>query len=227
MRINDFSIPGNNSNGVISKNAIIGENVELGKNVQIDPFVIVEANSIIGDNSIIRSFTRIYSNTQIGNQVEIESNCTVGTTGVAWTWNKDQTKKIVLPQLGRVVIEDNCFIGANSSIVRGSLSEATHIEKNILMAPGCRIGHGTVIGAFTHFANNIATGGNTQIGRYCFIGSGATFRPKVQIAARTIVGSGSVVIKNQIEEGMTLMGVPAKAYPTKGQPTGMPKPKNN
>ena len=186
---------------------------------------MIEKGCTIGDHTIIRSFTRLYQNTWLGKHVEIESNCTIGTTGVAWIWNEDQDKKIVLPQLGNVVIEDHCFIGANSSIVRGSLNEASHIAQNVLMAPGCRIGHGTRIGAFTHFANNVTTGGNTKIGAYCFIGSAATFRPKVKIANHTIVGAGSVVIKNQINQGMTLIGVPAKCFPTKKNPAGMPKPK--
>lgn len=134
-------------------------------------------------------------------------------------------KKILQPQLGGVDIYENCFIGAGTIIVRGSLNENTRIGRNSLLAPGGRIGHGTQIGDFVHFANNVVTGGNTIIGDYSFVGSAAVFRPKIVIHPKTIVGAGSVVVKNTTKEGKTLLGIPAKEINTKVNPSGMPKPK--
>jgi UDP-3-O-[3-hydroxymyristoyl] glucosamine N-acyltransferase len=213
------------STGVIASTSIISSNSFIGKNVQIDDFCIIEENVRIEDGVIIGSHSKIHSNTTINRDSVLESACVIGTQGVAWVWSNDQTEKIVQPQLGGVFIDEKSFIGAGTIIVRGSLNENTKIGKNTLMAPGGRIGHGTKIGNFVHFANSVVTGGNTIIGDYSFVGSAAVFRPKVSIHAKTIVGAGSVVIKNTSGEGFTLMGVPAKQIETKANPSGMPKPK--
>lgn len=213
------------STGVVASTSIISSNSYIGKNVQIDDFCIIEENVKIEDNVIIGSHSKIHANTLIKKGAKIESACIIGTQGVAWIWNSNQTEKIIQPQLGGVIIGENSFIGAGNLIVRGSLNENTQIGKNTLIAPGGRIGHGTRIGNFVHIANNIVTGGNTMIGDYSFIGSAAVFRPKVSIHAKTIVGAGSVVVKNTSGEGFTLIGVPAKQIETKVNPSGMPKPK--
>lgn len=215
-----------NSTGVLSSTAIIHPGAEIGKNVQIDHFCVI-GECRIGDDSIIGSHTVIHDKSLIGTGTTIESHSAIGTPGVAWVWNAEETGKIVQPQLGGVIIGDHCFLGANTVVVRGSLNESTEIGHNSLLAPGSRIGHGTRIGAYVHFANSVATGGNTVIGNNCFVGSAAVFRPKTTIHDFTIVGAGAVVTKNTTEPGMTLMGVAASETKSKESPSGMPKPKSS
>lgn len=213
------------SSGEISKNSIVGKMTKIGTNVQIEDFCIIEDDVVLGNNVIIGSNTKIHKNTSIGDNTIIESNSIIGTQGVAWTWNTNQTKKIIQPQLGGVIIGENCFLGANTILVRGSLNEKTSIGNNTLMAPGCRIGHGSIIGDNVHMANNVTTGGNTKIGDFSFIGSGAIMRPKIKLHNKTIVGAGALVVKDTTIENLTLIGVPAKENQSKENPQGMPKPK--
>ena len=213
------------SNNKIKKSSVIHPDAQIGKNVQIDDFCVI-GKCKIEDNVIIKNHIVIENNTIIGNNTLIESNSVIGARGIAWIWDEKQEHRIIPPQLGGVQIGNNCIIGSNSIIVRGSINENTIIGNNVLMAPGCKIGHGTIIGDFVHFANNIATGGNTHIGAFSFIGSSVTFRPKTNIHENTIVGAGSVVIKNTTKSHLTLIGVPAKEKISKANPKGMPKPKN-
>ncbi|WP_271424740.1 hypothetical protein [Aequorivita sinensis] len=215
---------GKKSNGLIDKFTKIDSEAVIGDNVQIDAFTEVN-RCIIGKNVIIGSHCKIYDDVVIEDDTIIESGSIIGTRGIAWTWNEDQSEKIIQPQLGGVLIKKGCIIGANTILVRGSLNENTTIGKYCHLAPGCRLGHGTKIGNYTHLANAVITGGNTVIGNYCFIGSNAVFRPKVKIDDSTVVGLGSVVVKNTTTAGKTLMGVPAKEFETKDKLSGMPKPK--
>lgn len=201
----------------IHPEAVIGENVFIGDYCTI-------GNVIIGDNCQIDANSYIENNTVIGNNVKIGANSAIGIEGIAWIWDKIDKKRIILPQLGGVIIGNNCQIAAGALIVRGSLNENTVIGENSLIAPGVRLGHGTQIGNNVHFANNITTGGNTVIGDYSFVGSGAIFRPKVKIHNYTIVGAGALVVKNTSEERKTLIGSPARETLTKEAPSGMPKP---
>lgn len=212
------------STGLISSTAVIHPEAKIGNNVQIDHFCVI-GKCQIDDHSIIGSHTVIHDNSLVGEGTIIESHSAIGTQGVVWIWNIDQTEKIVPPQLGGVKIGNHCFLGANSIIVRGSLNESTEIGSHSLIAPGARVGHGTRIGAYVHFANNVITCGNTSLGDYCFVGSGAIFRTKVAIHDFTIVGAGAVVVKSTTKPGMTLMGVPATESVSKEHPIGIPKPK--
>ena len=212
------------SDGIISEWTEISPFAKIGNNVQIDSFSSI-GEATIGDNVIIGRNVEILDNSIIGDNTIIESGSIIGAQGVAWVWNQDQTSKIRQPQLGGVEIGNDCFLGAQTIVVRGSLSEKTTIGDHTMMAPGCRLGHGTKIGNHVHLANNVTTGGNTLIGDFSFIGSGAIFRPKCQIHNKTIVGSGAVVTKNTTEEGKTLIGSPAREHISKPNPTGMPKPK--
>ena len=211
------------STGEIAVSAVIHPDAKIGKNVQIDDFCLI-GKCVIGDNCIIGSHTKIHDNSVISNDVKIESSSVIGTGGLAWVWNEDGTERIVQPQLGGVYIDHNCFLGANTVIVRGSLNEKTEIGKHTLIAPGARIGHGTQIGDYVHFANNVVTGGNTKIGSYSFVGSAAVFRPRTNVHPRSIVGAGAVVVKDTSGEGYTLVGIPAKQVESKNTPSGMPKP---
>ena len=116
--------------------------------------------------------------------VRVESGSVIGACGVAWTWNEEETEKVIQPQIGGVHVGAHSFLGAHTVVVRGSINEKTSIGHHSLLAPGSRIGHGTQIGNFVHFENNVITGGNTRIADYCFIGSSAVFRPKVKLHGR-------------------------------------------
>lgn len=213
------------SSGEICNSAIINEKAVIGKNVQIDSFVVI-GECKIGDDTIIKSHSIINNNCTIGEKVIIEPNCTIGARGMAWIWNRNG-KKVTQPQLGGVSISNNCIIGANSVIVRGSLNENTTIGENTIMAPGARLGHGCQIGKNVHLANNVVTGGNSVIKDNCFLGSSVTLRPKVRLHKNTTVGAGALVIKDTSGERLTLMGVPSKESPSKDQQSGVPKPNHN
>ncbi len=212
------------SSGEICTTAKIHKDAEIGKNVQIDSFVVL-GKCKIGNNSIIKSHCVINDNIIIENNVTIEPHCTIGARGMAWVWDEAEGR-ILQPQLGGVIIKCSSLIGSNSVIVRGSLNENTIIGRNAIMAPGARIGHGCKIGDYTHFANNVVTGGNVVINKFCFIGSSVTIRPKVEIHSNTIVGAGALVIKNTKKEGLTLKGVPAKEFKSKKDSSGVPILKN-
>jgi UDP-3-O-[3-hydroxymyristoyl] glucosamine N-acyltransferase len=211
------------SSGMISNLSVLDPAAKIGKNVQIDAFCVI-GKAEIGDNCIIKSHTIINDKSIIGENVTIENHSSIGSTGTGWVWeNELNPTKINLPQLGGVIIEKNTFLGANTIIVRGSLNENTIIGENCILAPGCKIGHGTKIGKMCHLANNVTTGGNTKIGNFCFMGSSSTTRPQICLNDFTITGVGAVIVKNSSKKGLLLIGVPAREYNPSKTPSGMPK----
>lgn len=181
----------------------------IGDGCDIHSSVIIGNGVVIGNNVTIGPNTVIYSKTIIGDAVRIDANCTIGAEGMMWVWD-ECGKKIFLRQLGGVSIGNNCVIGSNTVIVRGSANELTILKNDVNLAPGCNIGHGTYIGKYTHLANNVATGGSSYISNSIFIGSSAVINPSVRISTdNVIIASGAVVVKDITEMGV-YGGVPAK-----------------
>jgi len=179
-----------------------------GDNCSIDPTAVIGDGVVIGDNVIIGPNSVVYSKTEVGNGTRIDANCSIGTEGMMWVW--DGATKVFLRQLGGVKIGNNCIIGSNTSIVRGSANEYTTLKDNVNLAPGCCIGHGTKIGENVHFANNVTIGGSVKISNNCFLGCATIINPRIELQSDNIIlGAGSVVIKN-IKDSGVYIGIPAK-----------------
>lgn len=193
---------------------------KLGKYVKIGPGCVI-GNCEISDNVEIHANVTIYSETVLGENVIIESNSVIGSTGVMWVWDGDD--RVFLEQLGNVIIEKDCKIGSLVEIVRGSANESTVIGEKTCIAHGTLIGHGCKIGKFVHFANGVKLGGSVVISDYNFLGSGSIVSPGIKLLnTDIIIGSGSTVTKNILEEGV-YVGSPAKRIKsTQGKLSGIP-----
>ncbi len=191
----------------IHETAIVHPEAVIGPGVEIGAYSVI-GKVTVGENSRVDAHVVIYDGSIIGKNVVIESNTSIGATGMAWIWD-EIGKRIVQPQTGGVSIEDDCLLGTNITIVRGSVNELTTIGKGTTMAHGTMIGHGAQIGPLAHFANNVSIAGNVRSGEGCFFGSGAVVRPQITLGGDIIVGAGAVVTKNFTETGLVLAGVPA------------------
>lgn len=194
---------------------------KCGKGCNIHPSVVIGDGVVIGDKVTIGPNSVIYSKTEIGDGTRVDANCSIGTEGMMWVW--DGNKKVFLRQLGGVVIGENCVIGSNTAIVRGSANEQTIIEDGVNIAPGCCIGHGTYIGKNVHFANNVTIGGSVSISEYNFIGCGSIINPGVSInESDVVIGAGTTVTKSINESGV-YFGLPAKKIKNiNGKHSGIP-----
>lgn len=202
-----------NNSAIIKDNVLIGENTVIGKCL-IEKDVVIMHNVVIEDDVIIRKGSFI------------DSNSVIGAGGLAWIWG-EKGERIIQPQLGGVIIEEDCKLATDVTVARGSLSEDTIIGKGTVIAHGTKIGHGAQISEYVHMANNVSIAGNAIVGERCFLGSGCVVSSNVSIAPNCVIGAGSVVNKAVLEEFCTLAGVPAKIIRMKNfesKPTGAPKP---
>lgn len=198
---------------------------------KIDDSAAIGAYSIIGRCIIeagaeIRNGVVIENNSIIGKNSIIDSNTVVGAEGLSWVWDETGTR-VKQAQLGGVVIGENCYIGTNVTIVRGSLSDNTIIGDETLIAHGTMIGHGSIIDQKVHIANNVSLAGSSHIETRAFLGSACVISSHVRIPSGCIVGAGAVVTKSYDEPNSTLAGVPAKIITVNNhtkKPKGAPKP---
>ncbi|KQY14554.1 UDP-3-O-(3-hydroxymyristoyl)glucosamine N-acyltransferase [Rhizobium sp. Root482] len=146
--------------------AVIGAGAEIGSGTRIGAGAVIGAGVRIGRDCTIAAGASILCSL-IGNNVIIHPGARIGQDGFGYAPGpKGGMIKIV--QIGRVIIQDNVEIGANTTIDRGTMDD-------------------TVIGEGTKIDNQVQIGHNVRIGRHCGIVS------QVGIAGSTVIGDGVMI----------------------------------
>ncbi len=161
----------------------VGPDVRIGRNTWIGPHVFIGDDVVIGENCRLYPGVRVYPGTRIGNRVVIHANAVIGSDGFGYILESDPPRKI--PQIGRVVIEDDVEIGAGTTVDRATLGETrigrgVRIDNLVQIAHNVKIGEGTVIAAQTGIA------GSSEIGRRVILAG------QVGVADHVRVGDGVI-----------------------------------
>jgi UDP-3-O-[3-hydroxymyristoyl] glucosamine N-acyltransferase len=185
--------------------ATISDNAVIGKNTVIYPGVFVGPDVKIGDNCILYPNATIYDGCTLGNNVIINSNVAIGKDGYGYATHKGKHHKI--PQIGKVIIEDDVEIGSNCCIQRGAIEDT-------IIGTGCKfgdlinIGHGTKIGPYCLLVSQIGVAGSTTIGHHCVIAGQVGIVGHIKIGNCVTIAAQAGVI-NDIPDGQSVAGTPA------------------
>jgi len=193
--------PGIHPTAIVHPEAIIGEGVYIGANVVIK-------KSTIGDNTFIYDNVVVYDQCVIGNNVSIHSGAVVGVDGLGCIRLKSG-ELYEFPQLGGVIIDDNVYIGANTQIACGALSN-TIIGKGSKINGLCFIGSNCILGKNIWITGSSMIAGSVTIGNSTTIYSKVVLREHIKVGSNVIIGMGSVVTKS-IPNNETWFGNPAKS----------------
>jgi UDP-3-O-[3-hydroxymyristoyl] glucosamine N-acyltransferase len=190
----------------ISPTAVIEEGAEIDPQVYIGPHCYI-GKCKIGEGTLIYGNNYIYSKTEIGRNVIIHPGAVIGAEGLGFE-RTPEGKLEKMPQIGGVTISDDVEIGANTTIMRGALTN-TIIGEGTKIGNLCYIGHNDIIGKHCLIVNQCTIGGSTRIGDCSQVSLGACVRNKVKVGRNVMVGMGSVVVQD-VADGKTVLGVPAK-----------------
>lgn len=186
----------------------IGNNTSIGNNVKIYPHAYVGDNVRIGNDTILHSGVRIYADTVIGSNCVIHSGTVIGSDGFGFAPQEDGTYKTI-PQLGRVVIEDNVAIGANTVIDCATFAgDATLIRSGVKLDNLIQVAHNVEIGRNTVIAAQTGISGSTKVGENCMLAGQVGIAGHLVIANNTSLGAQAGVSKSITREGQRLLGYP-------------------
>ncbi len=184
----------------VHPSAVLGEDVSLGCSVRIGPGVVVGKHVRIGDDCVLEPRVTVYRGTQIGARVRVQAGAVLGSTGFGYVRDPETGEYLAFPQQGRLVIEDDVEIGANSTIDRGALGET-------------RIGRGSKLDNLVHVGHNVRIGQNvivaaqTGISGSSVIEDGAIIAGQVGIAEHVTIGTGVILgAKCGVPTGKTIRG---------------------
>jgi len=185
--------------------AVISDEARVGKNCCIYPGAFVGPGVNMGDDCIVYANAVIYDGCEIGNRVIIHANAVVGEDGYGFATNKGEHHKI--PQIGRVVLEDDVEIGACCTIERGTLDN-TVIGKGTKVGDMVAIGHGAKIGPHCLLVPQVGISGSATLGHHCVLGGQVGVVGHIKIGNMVTIGAQSGVA-NDIPDGAAVLGSPA------------------
>jgi UDP-3-O-[3-hydroxymyristoyl] glucosamine N-acyltransferase len=205
------------ASAAVGKNVAIGPGAILGERVTVGDETTIGSGSAIGDNAAIGSHCRIdanvtiYPGTTLGDRVIVQAGAVLGSEGFGYVRDPQTGRYEQSPQIGRLVIEDDVEIGANSTIDRGALDETrirrgTKIDNLVHIGHNCQIGENVIIAAQTGLSgsvtieDDVVMGGQVGIGDHARVESGAM-----------IGGQGGILPKKILRgKGVIFWGTPAR-----------------
>ncbi len=166
--------------------AVVDERVQAGPGVWIDAGAVIGAGCVLGAGCHIYPRAVLYPGVELGARAVVHAGAVLGSDGCGYVRDPATGAYTQFPQQGRLVIEDDVEIGANTTVDRGALGET-------------RIGRGTKIDNLVHIGHNVAVGADvviaaqTGVSGSSRIGDGAVVAGQVGIADHVEIGAGAVL----------------------------------
>lgn len=192
----------------VGAQAVIGRGVNIGAGTIIESGCVIEDHVSIGEQCLLRVRSVVCHDCVLNNRIILQASAVIGSDGFGYAWTGSEHLKI--PQTGRVVIEDDVEIGANTSIDRGALDD-TVIGQGVKLDNLIQIGHNVEIGPYSIMASQVGISGSTKIGAGCQVGG------QVGIAGHLNIGDGVQLaaksgVLSDLEGGAAYAGMPAMPH---------------
>ena len=186
---------------VIGPGAEIGDRVSIGANAVIGPGVAIGHDCEIGNNVSI-------SHAYVGDRVIILPCTAIGQSGFGFA--SSAAGHVRIPQLGRVIIQDDVEIGAANTIDRGALGD-TVIGEGTKTDNLVQVGHNVHVGRHVVMVSQMGIGGSSTIGDFVVLGGQVGLADHVTVGPGARLASRSAMVTGQVlEGGKDYGGVPAK-----------------
>jgi UDP-3-O-[3-hydroxymyristoyl] glucosamine N-acyltransferase len=190
----------------VDPGAVIGPRAEIGSGTVVGPHAVIGPDVRIGRNcSVGANATVVHA--LVGDRVILHAGVRIGQDGFGFAMGPGGHLKV--PQIGRVVLQDDVEVGANTAIDRGSnrdtvVGEGTKIDNLV------QIGHNVSIGRHCVIISQTGISGSTVLGDYVVTAGQAGLAGHLTIGAGAQIGAKSGVM-NDIPPGERWFGIPAQA----------------
>ena len=195
--------------------AVIGEAAEIGAGSRIEAGAVVGDGVRIGENCRIYPRVTIYPGTEIGSRVTVHAGAVLGADGFGYVRDPETGAYTQFPQQGKLAIEDDVEIGANTTIDRGALTE-TRIRRGakfdnlVHVGHNCDIGEDAILVALTGVSGSSSIGSGAVLAGQVGIGDHAHVGPGVILGGQSGVFNGKTVTNEGLPPGTVLYGTPAR-----------------
>ena len=184
---------------------VIEAGAEIGPGCRIGPCAAIGSGVIVGRDCRIGAHVSL-SHALLGARVYVYPGARIGQEGFGFAYTKDGF--LTVPQLGRVILEDDVEVGANTTIDRGS-SQDTMIGAGSRLDNLVQIGHNVVLGRCCVIVSQVGISGSTVLGDFVRVGGQAGLAGHLRIGERAEIGAQAGVISD-LGPGAKVLGSPAQ-----------------
>jgi len=185
---------------------VIGPHARIGARTVLHPHVVIGAGASIGPDGLLHAHVSVREDVEIGARVVLQNAAVIGGDGFGFARRPDGSHQKI-PQVGKVIIEDDVEIGANSTIDRPAVGET-------------RIGAGTKIDNLVHVAHGVRIGRNVLLAALVGIAGSSSLEDDVVLAGqvgvinhvhigRGVIANSKSAVMSDIEAGKHVSGIPA------------------
>lgn len=188
----------------VDPGAVIGPGAEIGAGTVVGPNAVIGPGVRIGRDCAIGAGTTL-SHALLGNRVIVHPGARLGQDGFGFAMGATHLK---VPQVGRVIVQDDVEIGANTTVDRGAsrdtvIGEGTKIDNLV------QIAHNVVIGRHCVIVSGVGISGSTTLEDYVVLGG------QVGVVGHLRIGRGSQIagssnVNRDVPPGSRWGGTPAK-----------------
>ncbi len=189
----------------VEPGAIIGPEARIGRGTRVAAGAVVGYRVTIGRGCYVGALATV-THALVGDRVVLHSGVRIGQDGFGFAMGREGHIKV--PQVGRVIIQDDVEIGANTAIDRGALKD-TIIGEGTKIDNLVQIGHNVVIGRHCVIVAHTGISGSTELGDFVVMGgqSGTVGHIKIGSGAQV---AGASHPKDDVPAGTSVGGTPAR-----------------
>ncbi len=205
---------------VVAGDARLAEGCSVGPNVVVEAGVTVGTGTVLGGgvflgqgvtlgkHCVLHPRVTIYPGAQIGDRVVLHAGVVIGSDGFGYVFAEG--RHIKFPQLGKIVIEDDVEIGANTTLDRGSLG-STVIGQGTKIDNLVQIAHNVKIGRHCVIASQVGISGSSEVGDHVVMAGQVGVGDHAYIEDRVVVGGQAGVLPGKIvRAGSIVWGTPCR-----------------
>jgi UDP-3-O-[3-hydroxymyristoyl] glucosamine N-acyltransferase len=185
--------------------SVIETGAEIGPGCRIGPYAFVGTGVVIGRDCRIGSHVSL-SYAILGARVYVYPGARIGQEGFGFASTKEGFLSV--PQLGRVILEDDVEVGANTTIDRGS-SRDTVIGAGSRLDNLVQIGHNVILGRCCVIVAQVGISGSTVLEDFVRVGGQAAMAGHLRIGQGAVIGPQAGVISDTAP-GAVVLGSPAQ-----------------
>ena len=190
---------------IIEPGVVIGPEAQIGRGSRLAAGAVIGARVCIGRDSYVGASATV-AHALVGDRVIIHTGVRIGQDGFGFAMGPGGHLKV--PQIGRVIIQDDVEIGANTTIDRGALKD-TIIGEGTKIDNLVQIGHNVVIGRHCVLVALSGIAGSTELGDYVVMGGQSGTSGHIKIGTGAQIGGASHPV-HDVPPGARYFGTPAK-----------------